>query len=310
MARLMNVEATIGIEKEYACVTSIADEQYYVLAGATFLDALQTLIADMGWRVIPEYSHALLEVVSAPVAASQIQNLINDLQTIDIILASAEFAIDNGARVWLSDKHSTLLKHFMRPDGTVTTDLCEILIDIEDRLELERLIATLPPPAFMDCNVHDAALRFAGFTALNLTVSHLSWTVAAVLQNERNRRTFGRWMFNRAAQLQKQFGRSLSASGSEGTLHQNFANWITGDFEKVIAQCSADIIGNIYGTSEYSDWTFKEKTNYVVRPRIIGANVCAEFRCLGSDTNIRIIRDIMLSLTQDAQHLFRDMSSC
>lgn len=303
----MRKQVLVGIEKEYVCVTSLGDQEYYALANDKFLEIVQRPLEEMGWKVIREYSGAILEVISLPVMANDVLLLFDDLERINALFASTMVRLETGSPIYLSDKHSVLLEKFVRLDGSFTNNLAEIVIEDDDKSDLDGLIRTLPKPEFLDANVHDAALRFAGFTALNVTISHPTWTVENVLHSQANRILFGRWIFERACALQNRS--TIPDNQTVDDLHRAFANWITSDFQEAVHASPVDIIAALYGHERYSDWSFKQKTNYIVRPRIIGGNVCAEFRCFGSDICVDELRNITNDLIDDAHSILMDKNN-
>lgn len=299
----MNVEATIGIEKEFACISSIAGREHYILAGAHMLQMVQKTIDDIGWRIIPEYSGALLEVISPPVRAHRISDLMDNLEEINELMSSIKAHSANGKPIYLSDEHSVTLDKFLRMDGTFTRDITQIVIQEDDRADLRNLIATLAPAGFLEGELHDMALRFAGFTALNVTVSHPNWTIDTVLCNEKHRKIFGKWIFNRATEFRKEFGSDVKRTSEFNQLHDQYADWITMEFQQSLDLGQEDLIRHIYGDNLLRDWIFKEKTNYLVRPRIIGPVVGAEFRCFHSNITIDSLKQMMLLLTSEAKEI-------
>lgn len=303
----MREEVSVGIEKEYACITSLEDQKYYALANEKFLEIIRPLITNIGWDVIREYSGAILEVISPPVMANAVPALLDDLERINVLLASTMLRLTTGDPIYLSDKHSVMLDKFVRLDGSFTNNIAEIVLEDDDKADLNQLIETLPQPEFIDADLHSAALRFAGFTALNVTISHPTWTIENVLNSQVNRIVFGQWMFERAHALQRRSGASNNQAGNH--LHRAFADWITSDFQNATSTSPVDIIAALYGYDEYSDWSFKQKTNYTVRPRIIGDRVCAEFRCFCSDICLNELREMINDLINDAHLILMDKNN-
>ncbi|KJV06976.1 hypothetical protein VZ95_20400, partial [Elstera litoralis] len=152
---------TIGIEKEYTIVKKLGKKNLYSLRSPEMVSSIGLEIST-GWQLRPEYSRALIELISPPYEIEFLPALENTFAELDEALLSYRDAEDT----WISDKHSVALEDFMLPDGKVTTDLREILFHQDSIAYLHSLVERLaPPPGKFGGKTPDVLRLYAGFSA-------------------------------------------------------------------------------------------------------------------------------------------------
>ncbi len=297
----------VGIEKEYTfvaqCLTD--NELTFVLASRDFFTLYRkfiyvgckksnilTALLDKGWKVEPEYSHAIIEIISPPKTIAQLDELVTELKLMESILVylvnqlAVSFQLPS---LTLSDSYSAAFGRFMDLGSNRVCNLHEILLDPQDANKALLITQKFSPPfPCQTINFHDVALRFAGFTSLNITLSHSHWFLT------KNRDFNDLFYHNFLDFLRKSVNFYTYSNGNRGrnSCRNDILNWIDLHgrwlIEYVLANSASAAAGkkavvHLFGAPPYEDDVrFKSNYLYAARPRIYNNAPLIEFRCFDS----------------------------
>lgn len=162
----------VGLEREYALYAIDGGTVSYLLAVDRLLAIFETRsewqrLKANGWRVVPEYSRCLLEIVSPPFLREGWPELLATVSHIEALLARALAELETRfERVELTADYSVRTDRFVTWDGVQVTRLDNLLLDPAEGNWLVGSPDSIPP-CLVGCSPE---LLYAGFTSTNLTV--------------------------------------------------------------------------------------------------------------------------------------------
>lgn len=283
----------VGIEKEYAFVANLHGVTGYAALSDAFFKLFRQFegpvaaLLEWGWQIIPEYSKALIEVISPPYDFDDYPRLLTDLRSIETFLSELVTRLHTHTpfnRLTLSDSDSGKWDVFFDEHGFSIPKL-ELLLHNADDADYARKMAcryqTRLPIKLG--NAEHALQRFAGFTSLNLTVSSSSW----ILGNEA-------WTLRYAA-FQKDFWRLLNMASHHATPDETASarelllDWLDPAGRELLSLARSAgedqqqrCYNTLFGHGDPDDRVFKDIYAYAARPRLIGRQMMVEFRCFDS----------------------------
>ncbi|KQX48639.1 hypothetical protein [Paenibacillus sp. Root444D2] len=173
-----------GIEKEYAIVYKERDFVSYLLASQQIINKIKSMsdihenlvkkvgyLFSKGWEIHPEYSNALIEVVSPPYTLDSFDEIIDGFQVFEEVVSHLliDFKEKNTnlkGEILLTDKFSSSTDTFINFKKEKITDIKQIILTDEavTFVGSENLI----PSSFKKIN--DLNLLYAGFISTHVTL--------------------------------------------------------------------------------------------------------------------------------------------
>jgi hypothetical protein len=173
-----------GIEKEYALVYKEHDFISYLLASQQIINKINSMsnihenlvkkvlcLFEKGWQIHPEYSNALIEVVSPPYTLDSFNEIIDGFQVFEEVICNLliDFKEKNTnltGEILLSDKFSSSTDAFINYKKEKVTDIKQIILtdEVVPFLGSDDLI----PSSFKE--IEDLNLLYAGFISTHVTL--------------------------------------------------------------------------------------------------------------------------------------------
>lgn len=173
-----------GIEKEYAIVYKERDFISYLLASQQIINKVNAMsdihenlvkkvgyLFGKGWEIHPEYTNALIEVVSPPYTLDSFDEIIDGFQVFEEVVCNLlkDFKEKNTnltGEILLTDKCSSSTDTFINYKKEIITDIKQIILtdEVVTFLGSENLI----PDPFK--SIKDLNFLYAGFISTHVTL--------------------------------------------------------------------------------------------------------------------------------------------
>jgi hypothetical protein len=317
----------IGIEKEYAILGRDQKGIAYYLGAQQLLNTMEEIdslslknLLAQGWRIVPEYSHALIEVVSPPFLLEQAGQLIEGFKCIEQALRRAiervRTDLDFLDSIEITDSASAVTNRFLDRNGNETNEWEEILLQVESALPLREKLGSkvfqeTKPQVFR--SIKEPAQLFAGFISTHLTFHPVGvweckedsfevcedfacffWQALGVaLQfEEAQQKEDVFYLDGFASKKLESSPRDILLGWSDvkgQTIKLKTYEFLKNGMSGVTA---LEAFVEFFGNGPYTDMHFKSIAAYAARPRITQGKLMIEFRCFHSKTKASQVIEI------------------
>ena len=319
----------IGIEKEYNVCIRNGNKISYLLAsefvvnniilGGLLPQNLNSKLNDMifdGWRIFPEYSKTIIEIVSPSFSCDKLNDLQNGFDFFEEILNLAakkmkEINFFLEGEVFISDKFPSTSNLFIDLNGKKENKIENILLNKNDFILLKNLVYTANVNFSEIFDVNFFIMLWCSFASTHVTFYHEKFSNYSKYLFEENEfpREFIKFYFkslfssimidsnveksNYIYNEQKDIIYNLNISSRDFLLNNFDINGKLAKNYSIMYSESRDnnlelnAFYEIFGNGPFSDKYFKSFNLYAARPRLYGLKMMLEYRCFHSGISVR-----------------------